>query len=163
MAYTRNTMPAEHEQLMQQHLREENLSEAVMPAVPVVKVLKGQKALVTGANSGIVSRLPSPALARTWSSTASRVPKLPRKPSRRPRNGARRSSPPSVGSDASWRPSFCTKRCSSNALTLRNRLHFQQNPHGTVGRYGSGVAELIASVLLHAAVPRGWASCWRSA
>jgi len=46
-------MPAEHEELMQQHLRDENLPEAVMPAVPVAKVLKGQKALVTGANSGI--------------------------------------------------------------------------------------------------------------
>src|SRR4051812_6324761 len=39
--------------LMQQHLREENLPEAVMPAPRVNKVLKGQKALVTGANSGI--------------------------------------------------------------------------------------------------------------
>jgi len=38
---------------MQQHLREENLPEAVMPDVPAAKVLKGQKALVTGANSGI--------------------------------------------------------------------------------------------------------------
>src|SRR5436309_15350637 len=46
-------MPSEHEELMQQHLREENLPEAVMPAMPVNKVLKGQKALVTGANSGI--------------------------------------------------------------------------------------------------------------
>jgi glucose 1-dehydrogenase len=41
------------EDLMQQHLRDENLPEAVMPACPVNKVLKGQKALVTGANSGI--------------------------------------------------------------------------------------------------------------
>src|SRR5437764_9276935 len=47
------TMPSEHEELMQQHLRDENLPEAVMPAVPVNKVLRGQKALVTGANSGI--------------------------------------------------------------------------------------------------------------
>ena len=46
-------MPAEHEELMQQHLREENLPAAVMPDVPVAKVLQGQKALVTGANSGI--------------------------------------------------------------------------------------------------------------
>jgi glucose 1-dehydrogenase len=46
-------MPTEHEELMQQHLREENLPEAVMPAIPMSKVLKGQKALVTGANSGI--------------------------------------------------------------------------------------------------------------
>ena len=38
---------------MQQHLREENLPAAVMPACPINKVLKGQKALVTGANSGI--------------------------------------------------------------------------------------------------------------
>ena len=46
-------MPAEHEDLMQQHLRDENLPEAVMPFCPINKVLKGQKALVTGANSGI--------------------------------------------------------------------------------------------------------------
>jgi len=46
-------MSAEHEDLMQQHLRDENLPEAVMPAMPINKVLKGQKALVTGANSGI--------------------------------------------------------------------------------------------------------------
>ena len=43
----------EHEELMQQHLRDENLPEAVMPSRPIAKVLKGQKALVTGANSGI--------------------------------------------------------------------------------------------------------------
>lgn len=43
----------EEEDLMQQHLRDENLPEAVLPACPVNKVLKGQKALVTGANSGI--------------------------------------------------------------------------------------------------------------
>src|SRR2546426_2112337 len=47
------SMPSEHEALMQQHLRDENLPEAVMPAMAVNKVLKGQKALVTGANSGI--------------------------------------------------------------------------------------------------------------
>jgi len=46
-------MPTEHEDLMQQHLRDENLPEAVMPFCPINKVLKGQKALVTGANSGI--------------------------------------------------------------------------------------------------------------
>src|SRR5690349_11320078 len=46
-------MPADHEELMQQHLREENLLEAVMPSSDINKVLKGQKALVTGANSGI--------------------------------------------------------------------------------------------------------------
>lgn len=45
--------PPVHERLMQEHLREENLPEAVMPACPIQKVLKGQKALVTGANSGI--------------------------------------------------------------------------------------------------------------
>jgi len=50
---TNMSMPAEHEELMQQHLKEENLPEAVMPAMPVSRVLKGQKALVTGANSGI--------------------------------------------------------------------------------------------------------------
>src|SRR5512144_2889328 len=41
------------EDLMRQHLQEENLPEAVMPTCPIQKVLKGQKALVTGANSGI--------------------------------------------------------------------------------------------------------------
>ena len=46
------TLPL-HEQLMRQHLQEENLPQAVMPACPINKVLKGQKALVTGANSGI--------------------------------------------------------------------------------------------------------------
>src|SRR5882672_5109786 len=46
-------MSSHEENLMQQHLRDENLPEAVMPACPVNKVLKGQKALVTGANSGI--------------------------------------------------------------------------------------------------------------
>ena len=39
--------------LMQQHLREAKLPEAVMPATAINKVLKGQKAIVTGANSGI--------------------------------------------------------------------------------------------------------------
>ena len=42
-----------HEDLMRQHLRDENLPEAVMPACPINKVLRGQKALVTGSNSGI--------------------------------------------------------------------------------------------------------------
>src|SRR6266702_1334872 len=46
------SMPS-HEDLMRQHLRDENLPEAVMPAPRINKVLKGQKALVTGANSGI--------------------------------------------------------------------------------------------------------------
>lgn len=40
-------------ELMNEHLREEGLPEAEMPACPIHKVLKGQKALVTGANSGI--------------------------------------------------------------------------------------------------------------
>ncbi len=35
-------MPAEHEYLMQQHLRDEKLPEAVMPCCPINKVLKGQ-------------------------------------------------------------------------------------------------------------------------
>lgn len=34
-------------------LQEEVLPEVVMPACPIRKVLKGQKALVSGANSGI--------------------------------------------------------------------------------------------------------------
>src|SRR5207249_5204604 len=46
------SMPS-HEDLMRQHLRDDNLPEAVMPACPINKVLRGQKALVTGANSGI--------------------------------------------------------------------------------------------------------------
>src|SRR5436309_4296717 len=49
----RMPMSPQEEELMQQHLRDENLPEAVMPAMPVNKVLRGQKALVTGANSGI--------------------------------------------------------------------------------------------------------------
>src|SRR6267154_1416454 len=47
------SLSSEHEELMQQHLRDENLPQAVMPAISVNKVLRGQKALVTGANSGI--------------------------------------------------------------------------------------------------------------
>src|SRR5512134_1446058 len=49
----RMAMSPQEEDLMQEHLREENLPQAVMPACPINKVLKGQKALVTGANSGI--------------------------------------------------------------------------------------------------------------
>jgi glucose 1-dehydrogenase len=36
-----------------EHQLTEPLPEVVMPACPVQKLLKGQKALVTGANSGI--------------------------------------------------------------------------------------------------------------
>jgi glucose 1-dehydrogenase len=46
-------MPAEQEDLMRRHLHAENLPEAHLPVCPTDKVLKGQKALVTGANSGI--------------------------------------------------------------------------------------------------------------
>ena len=46
-------LPEEMNALMNDHLREEGLPEAHMPAMPVSQVLKGQKALVTGANSGI--------------------------------------------------------------------------------------------------------------
>lgn len=46
-------MSRQEEDLMQQHLREENLPAAVLPACPINRVLKGQTALVTGANSGI--------------------------------------------------------------------------------------------------------------
>jgi len=42
-----------YERLVQSHLRNAGLPEAVLPACPINKVLKGQKALVTGANSGI--------------------------------------------------------------------------------------------------------------
>ncbi len=44
---------ASHDQLTLDHTRAENLPDVVMPACPINKVLKGQKALVTGANSGI--------------------------------------------------------------------------------------------------------------
>lgn len=44
---------AEHEELVEQHLREDNLPEAVWPYWPINKVFKGQKALVTAANYGI--------------------------------------------------------------------------------------------------------------
>lgn len=43
----------EMDALMNGHLREEGLPEAHMPACRINQVLKGQKALVTGANSGI--------------------------------------------------------------------------------------------------------------
>ncbi|HUA37052.1 MAG TPA: SDR family oxidoreductase [Candidatus Sulfopaludibacter sp.] len=46
------TLPI-HEQLMRRHLQEENLPQAFIPSCPINRVLKGQKALVTGANSGI--------------------------------------------------------------------------------------------------------------
>jgi glucose 1-dehydrogenase len=46
-------MSAAYQELMRHHLQEANLPQAVMPAMIVNKVLKGQKALVTGANSGI--------------------------------------------------------------------------------------------------------------
>ena len=46
-------MSPAHEDLMQHHLRDENLPEAMMPACSINKVLKGQKTLVTSANSGI--------------------------------------------------------------------------------------------------------------
>jgi glucose 1-dehydrogenase len=39
--------------MMRAHVRESHLPEPVMPAVPMQKILKGQKALVTGASSGI--------------------------------------------------------------------------------------------------------------
>src|SRR6266540_1553207 len=48
----RMPMSPKEEDLMQQHLRDENLPEAVMPTCPINKVLKGQKALVTGAHAG---------------------------------------------------------------------------------------------------------------
>ena len=47
-----NTTPG-HLELMQAHLREDNLPQAVMPSCSVHKVLAGQKALGTSANSGI--------------------------------------------------------------------------------------------------------------
>ncbi len=47
------SLPPEIHELMNAHLREEGLPEAVMPELRINKVLKGQKALVTGANSGI--------------------------------------------------------------------------------------------------------------
>lgn len=44
---------ASHERLRRDHLRAERLPQAELPACPIQKVLRGQKALVTGANSGI--------------------------------------------------------------------------------------------------------------
>src|ERR1041385_6017364 len=44
---------SDHEQLMNDHTRGENLPDVVMPACSINRVLRGQKALVTGANSGI--------------------------------------------------------------------------------------------------------------
>ncbi len=41
------------DRLMLDHLRDEGLPEAHLPACPIHKVLRGQKAIVTGANSGI--------------------------------------------------------------------------------------------------------------
>lgn len=48
-----DSLPREVHDLMNAHLREEGLPEATMPVRRVDLVLKGQKALVTGANSGI--------------------------------------------------------------------------------------------------------------
>lgn len=42
-----------HEQLRREHLRAEQFPQAQLPACPIHRVLQGQKALVTGANSGI--------------------------------------------------------------------------------------------------------------
>lgn len=42
-----------YERLMKEHVRHEHLPEPVMPAVPMQKILRGQKALVTGGSSGI--------------------------------------------------------------------------------------------------------------
>ena len=44
---------SDQEKLMNEYTREENLPAVVMPACSINKVLRGQKALVTGANSGI--------------------------------------------------------------------------------------------------------------
>jgi len=41
------------DKMMRAHVRESHLPEPVMPAVPMQKILRGQKALVTGASSGI--------------------------------------------------------------------------------------------------------------
>jgi len=38
---------------MQQHLRDENLPEAVMPACPITKCSRARRHSLTGANSGI--------------------------------------------------------------------------------------------------------------
>lgn len=42
-----------YEKMMREHVRASHLPEPVMPAVPMQKILRGQKALVTGASSGI--------------------------------------------------------------------------------------------------------------
>ena len=46
-------MSPAYEDMMQHHLRDENLPEAMMPVCSINKALKGQKTLVTSANSGI--------------------------------------------------------------------------------------------------------------
>ena len=58
-----------HEDLMQHHLRDENLPEAMMPACSINKVLKGQKGLSPAQTlgSGKPSLLPLAALGLTWS------------------------------------------------------------------------------------------------
>ena len=48
-----NPETSAHEQLRQQLLRELNLPQAVLPSCPANQLLRGQKALVTGASSGI--------------------------------------------------------------------------------------------------------------
>jgi glucose 1-dehydrogenase len=42
-----------YEKMMREHVRASHLPEPVMPAVPMQKILRGQKALVTGSSSGI--------------------------------------------------------------------------------------------------------------
>ena len=62
-------MSPAHEDLMQHHLRDENLSEAMMSACSINKVLKGQKGLSPAQTlgSGKPSPLLLPALGPTWS------------------------------------------------------------------------------------------------
>jgi NADPH:quinone reductase-like Zn-dependent oxidoreductase len=52
-AVNRFTHPPPADPVMENFFKTHNLPKAVMPANPIQKVLKGQKALVTGANSGI--------------------------------------------------------------------------------------------------------------
>ena len=65
-------------------LQDEVLPDVVMPTCPIRKVLKGQKALVTGASSGIGKGI-AIALAHAGADVVVNFKSGPRRPSRSPR------------------------------------------------------------------------------